>query len=96
MQKKYLTEYQLRSDSPDSEPCKKAGKKLYKEISDRIGRTELTGIGIGLNSPSTGPAIRVYLLSEEHVKSIPPTYLGYEVITTVIGEDRVQVAIDEK
>ena len=83
--KKYMTAYQMRVDDPEAEKAKKASKRLYKELCDKIGVDAMTGCGIGLNSSDDGPALRVYLLSDEHLKDVPDFFEGFEVVTKVTG-----------
>jgi hypothetical protein len=82
---KYMTDYQMRMDSPEVERAKRACKALYKHLIERVGREKLGGCGIGLNSSSDGPALHVRVLSEKDRGKIPEFFDSYEVLTIVSG-----------
>lgn len=85
MEKVYTTEYQLLMDDPDVERCRLQGDKLQKQLWNDLGMSKVLCTGVGMNSDSTGPAIRVYLVDKADEVLVPKTFGLFEVLISITG-----------
>lgn len=66
--------------------CKRAGKKLYDELADKV---RLTGVGITWDEDKD-LAIYIMVYRKADLPKVPKTYGGFNVVTRVTGTIRAQ------